>query len=331
MLSASVSFSQTTSSIIAGGGGDYDTITDWEADLGTGSQIGECTGTFDEDVTINDSDPDDITLTAASGEEHDGTRGSGVGFINTAVASDNVQVLRSDVTIEWLEFTSTQTVGRAPIEIGSGSDITIQNMLIYDVESVGAIIYGIRVGLNVARTGIVLQNNMIFDMHSTSNTCMGIYIEGAGAHTVSVINNTIHNSNTSTGSGYGILLNATNATVTAFNNMSTSNATADYQADAGTLTQSYNLASDATADGTGSVDSGDPSYVSTTGGSEDLHIDSDSDGLDAGTNTGAPSDDIDGDSRPQNSTVDMGADELVSAGEAATPATRGKFIRIPWR
>lgn len=72
--------------------------------------------------------------------------------------------------------------------------------------------------------------------------------------------------------------------------------------------------------GTGNINS-DPLFTSFTAGdkaanndpktSGDFHIQSGSPCRNTGTNTGAPADDIDGNSRPQEGTTDMGSDEYV--------------------
>jgi hypothetical protein len=46
-------------------------------------------------------------------------------------------------------------------------------------------------------------------------------------------------------------------------------------------------------------------------GNGDYHLTADSPCIDTGTSEGAPSDDIDGDTRPQGQGYDMGADEFV--------------------
>jgi predicted outer membrane repeat protein len=58
--------------------------------------------------------------------------------------------------------------------------------------------------------------------------------------------------------------------------------------------------------GTGNIDT-DPLFV----GNGDYHLTADSPCIDTGTSEGAPSDDIDGDTRPQGQGYDMGADEFV--------------------
>ena len=84
----------------------------------------------------------------------------------------------------------------------------------------------------------------------------------------------------------------------------------------------HNLASDATASGTGSLDSklSADQFVSTTGGSEDLHLKDGADAINAGTDLGTtPSGveiDIDGRDRDAEGDVwDMGAAELVVVSE----------------
>ena len=86
-------------------------------------------------------------------------------------------------------------------------------------------------------------------------------------------------------------------------------------------TQSYNLSSDATASGTGSLTNkaAADQFVSVVVGSEDLHLKSGADAIDAGTDLGTTPTgvniDIDGRDRDaQGDTWDMGADEFVIVG-----------------
>ncbi len=78
---------------------DYSTITLWEADLddtliySSGDDaVGECynDSAFDETVEINGGltvGLNTFTLTAATGEQHDGTEGTGVRIVNGATSS----------------------------------------------------------------------------------------------------------------------------------------------------------------------------------------------------------------------------------------------------
>ena len=59
-------------------------------------------------------------------------------------------------------------------------------------------------------------------------------------------------------------------------------------------------------DGGGNIDA-DPLFLNAAGG--DLHIQSGSPCIDAGTSSGAPDDDLDGNPRPSGSGYDMGAYE----------------------
>jgi hypothetical protein len=79
------------------------------------------------------------------------------------------------------------------------------------------------------------------------------------------------------------------------------------------------MASDTTASGTGSLDSkaATDQFVSTIEGSEDLHLKSGADAIDAGTDLGTtPTEvnfDIDNRDRDaEDDTWDMGADEFIS-------------------
>ncbi|MEW6606757.1 MAG: right-handed parallel beta-helix repeat-containing protein [bacterium] len=66
--------------------------------------------------------------------------------------------------------------------------------------------------------------------------------------------------------------------------------------------------------GEGNIDA-DPLFV----GSGDYHLTADSPCIDTGTSTGAPPDDIDGDTRPQGAGYDMGSDEYVEEIQLPVP------------
>jgi hypothetical protein len=100
--------------------------------------------------------------------------------------------------------------------------------------------------------------------------------------------------------------------------VSGSGTAADYVLGAATV-RSHNLSSDATADGTGSLTSKSASnqFVSTVGGSEDLHLKAGADAIDAGTDLGTTPTGVnfDIDNRDRDAlgdTWDIGADEYVA-------------------
>jgi hypothetical protein len=290
-------------------------------------EIGECydDSDFNETVAINGSTSDAtryMHLTVASGQRHPGTFVSGV-VIARSVAADPILSINDPFTrVEWLLITKTITTGIASGIGIADNNVLIDHCIIYGMTTTnaGQVQKGIKIIGATARTNCVVRNTMVISITTNTGEATGIRIEDTGAHTLTLMNNTVYDiENSGAGTAYGIHVNNASAVVTATNNAVFASETADYQATAGTLTQSFNAASDATADGTGSLDSQTAAnqFVSLTGGSEDLHLKTGANLIDAGTNTGAPSDDIDGNSRPQNGTTDIGADEFLSAAPAA--------------
>jgi len=112
------------------------------------------------------------------------------------------------------------------------------------------------------------------------------------------------------------------------NVIATSCQTADFNGTSGT--HSNNLSSDTSASGTGSLTSKAASnqFVSTTGGSEDLHLKAGADAIDAGTDLGTTPTNVnyDIDNRDRDAlgdTWDIGSDEYVAASNKAI-AWRGR-------
>ena len=97
-------------------------------------------------------------------------------------------------------------------------------------------------------------------------------------------------------------------------------------------TNNNNLSSDTTASGTGSLTSKTATnqFVSIVGGSEDLHLKTGADAIDAGTDLGTTPTgvniDIDGRDRDlEGDTWDIGADEFVSAASTQMTFTQIHF------
>ena len=100
---------------------DYATITLWEADLDDGviyssgdDAVGECynDGPFDESVTINGGGTvglNSVTLSAASGERHDGTAGTGARIVRSTDVSTLLSISSSvETTFEWVELDANE-------------------------------------------------------------------------------------------------------------------------------------------------------------------------------------------------------------------------------
>lgn len=132
----------------------------------------------------------------------------------------------------------------------------------------------------------------------------------SGSNTVNVVNCTIYNCATG--------LYQTGGTMTATNTAVFANGSNDYR---GTITATY-CASDDSKAGTGNfqiTQSGsDYAALVTDALNGDFSLtDNSSELYNAGTNTGAPDDDIIGTSRPQATTTDIGAFELIVGGGEA--------------
>jgi hypothetical protein len=127
---------------------------------------------------------------------------------------------------------------------------------------------------------------------SSVNGARGISITAASS-TNYVYNNTVYNI-TDTGSAYnqyGIENNDATSTTIATNNYvggvqaQSPGVAYDFRATSGTMTQSYNVSEDDTASGTGSQTGKAPAnqFVSISAGSENLHLKSGADCINAGT------------------------------------------------
>ncbi|HAA73292.1 MAG TPA: hypothetical protein DCE55_29390 [Planctomycetaceae bacterium] len=333
---------------------DYSTITLWEADwddttkYGATARIkGECynDSVFDERCTLNGgvtSAIDYATLSVASSERHDGTAGSGARIVMSANWSTGilyqVGMLRGPlITVEWLElngggFKDTQTSGSV-IQMTSANNIYagpqhLKNCIIHNADGNDKHMYVVYV--SSAHTKREVLNTIIYDcsVASGGRSINGVYLAQAFQRDVHVRNVTVHAlTNNTTGSSIGLKmtddaqlfvqnvmatdvdLGTTTGTEACFNPSSLSNATVN-----------NNLSSDATASGTGSLTSKASSnqYVSTTGGSEDLHLKAGADAINAGSDLGTEHGvqfDIDGRDRDtEGDTWDIGADEFVSTG-----------------
>lgn len=309
-------------------GRDFSTITLWEASLmlHSGDDVtGECynDSVFEEIVTINDAAPNSIKLTAAEGEQHDGTAGTGV-RVATSTLAVVIAVSRSDVEVSWLElYQSSGSRVAGAINSGSGPNVLIANCIAHDIERDNSSITGINVtggsGVNVRGVNLVVYN---ITCSAGGGSSTGIRV-GSGTNSAKIYNCTVYNTEriNAAGDATGISAND-NGNTEATNCVSvgtTSPGTAvDFDNTSGG-TESYNASSDATATGTGSITSivTADQFVSIVGGSEDLHLKAGSDCIDAGTDLGTtPSGveiDIDGRDRDaEGDTWDIGAHEFVA-------------------
>ncbi len=340
----------------------YSTITLWEADLddtvpydASDDAVGECfdDSAFDEQVLF-DGGPTiglaSVTLTVASGERHDGTAGTGARIVLSGKSSTNtLEALFDEFELSWLEVDdnekSSATSAGLIINDAAGSGVNrIALNIFHGIRSeTGGNCFGFRDLKNDA-TEADINNNIFYDLTSTDEI-VGIVI-GSVSRIKKAQNNTIHDLiSDDANDGFGVeTFDQANTTVQ--NNIVTdvsntgSGAGKCYSLESPvSSTIDHNLASDTTASGTGSLDSKSAAnqFVSTTGGSEDLHLKTGADAIDAGTDLGTtPSGveiDIDGRDRDaEGDTWDMGADEFVAAAlspvEIITMLNRDKINPI---
>ena len=321
---------------------DYTTITAWEADLDDGviyssgdNAYGECydDSAFDEQVLINGGGSIGLAarfLRGAAGERHDGTAGTGARIVKTSADDYIVAGDIAPTYVEWLEIDGG---GNAIATITGGSKSLIERQLIVHDTSIGT---NNALGINLASQSTTNQTfvgnrNIVYDIECTNATYVsyGMVNNSSVASTSHVhCNNTVHNiTHTAAGSGYGMGFRDTAGEIER-NNISTDSTTADYVFSSySNATVEYNLSSDATASGTGSLTNKTAAnqFVSTTGGSEDLHLKSGADAIAAGTDTGTTDVaeiDIDGyDVDAGGDLWDMGADQFGVSADVSPDST----------
>lgn len=321
---------------------DYSTIASWEADLDNSGiyaasdhAVGDCynDSAFNENPTINGGTTiglADIVLQGASGQRHTGTAGTGARIVRSG-GVDGIQVnVNLSVTVKWLEINmnaqSSSGYGLQRTDTNSTSDY-FQNNIIHGLRSTGFDTWGIE----SAGGPTHITNNIVYDVKNTqtggfsNRRARGIVSTGTSVRTVA--NNTIYNvTQSSSSTAHGLLWTDT-ANITNENNASLDAGNDDFNG--GTSgTVNYNCSADTTATGANSLVSKTASnqFVSIVGGSEDLHLKSGADCINAGVDlTTSPTNvqyDIDGRDRDAlGDTWDIGADEFVDAG-GGHPAMR---------
>jgi hypothetical protein len=285
--------------------------------------------------------PVDSSEVGAS-QRHNGTAGTGFVLQSTCSSgcNHNFKIYDEHVRVEGIEIdgsaiTALVYAGLYTKNISATSDIRIDKVLVYDftklsTPSSNSEVYGIYISEGSARVTNSIVYNITNENAGAGTTAIGIRHGSSG--TSSFYNNTVYkvvNSGNSTDATYGFNVNG--GTVTATNNYvggtSGGSSAADFS---GTMTQSYNMSSDSTAEGT-TRDNKAPvdQFVSITAGSEDLHLKSGADAINAGDDlTGTFNDDIDSASRGTGTTTwDIGADEAadVTLADHAAGQEADKF------
>ena len=325
------------------------TFTDVSNLIENGSEIGTSSG---YDLAL-------IKLTVHVDSRHDGTAGSGAVLKPTDNGTHNYGVTRvnvDNVTIEWLEidmdndddFTNADNrpANKGIVLTGTNNNCIIRNMLIHGKRgnpgNTGP--YGIHtIGAGASSDSLYILNNVVYNLVETSSdTASAINIHSWAGHGY-IYNNTVYNIQGTSGSKKGIGFrfgnpsssntriknniaskceggtdvaywkSASGSTVDSANNLSDDTTHATY--DAEDMGQSLNDSSGLIGKTLAEI-----SFVSTVVDSEDLHIDEDSDCIDAGDDLGTTSGvniDINQRDRDASGDVwDIGAHELVQEATA---------------
>ena len=310
--------------------------------------VGEChaDSTFTDSRVYFDNKQSlaSVKLTVYEADRHEGTAGSGVIIKPTAGSGHNNGIIDIDIdnfTIEWIEidFSSldAQNTNKAIVLRGTNDDTIIRNNLIHDkYGNPGGtgpfMIHSLAAG---GSTDIIsILNNIVYNIVETSGDSANAININVWQGTVNIYNNTVYNVDSdgakpATAYKYNghsnQQANVKNNIASKLTANTASNQRAFWDTGTGTASEDYNLSDDtvttAAYKATGSnslVDKtlAEISFVSTTGGSEDLHLDIDSACREVGVDLGTTNEvniDIDGIDRDATGVVwDMGADQTAN-------------------
>lgn len=252
-----------------------------------------------------------IQIEVAEADRHDGKWDTSAYRLET----NNATAL--DVNEQWTYIYGLQIhVARTDhwyngIDFGSVNNVKVAYNII---KLTGGNYIGAGIYFSATNYTVYIWNNIIYsDSTYSHDDNSGMALKGGTlSNSHYIYNNTVY------GFNYCYKGTGTAPTLVFKNNIGQNAATADFSIADVTTGSEYNISSDTTAVGTNSKTSTTVSFVSTTLGSEDFHLQStDTAAKDSGTDLSSDSnlsfdDDIDGDTR--SGTWDIGADEYVSSG-----------------
>ena len=290
---------------------DYSTFTAWEADLDDASYYGkgsvangqmykdsdyQWSGTFTQNGggTLNLFA---TYLTVAEGQRHDGTANTGVRFLNNGSYQWNCMIValwHGDNPVvksfEWVEMDLNGKGGGGCTDVfknacggwGQSSMCSFNHCMIHNYY-LGNISAGDKKGVIYCYSQYTqVHNNLLFNIKagnpSGSNPFLGNLFGITSVRTAMMANNTIYglkHVDSTSGEAMGIQTGGTYDTQEVYNNICVGNETQDFHDwGSGAAVHSHNLSSDSSATGTGAVTdkSAASLFVSTTVGSEDLHL-----------------------------------------------------------
>jgi hypothetical protein len=244
-----------------------------------------------------------MEITVASGQRHAGQSGVGA-VLDMNDSGTGITVSDDYARIEWLQVRRTGGANdRAGLDVVSASNVLLENLLIHDFNG-AASCYGIHGGANSSAT---VRNCVVYD-----GTGRGIVADAASS-TLTVENCTVYGI---TGRGVSRVSGA----LTATNTITMGCSIEDFGSG---LTQSYNMSSDASASGAGSLPgrSAGDQFVYILAGNFNLHLKTGSEAIGTGSDlSGSFTADIDNGSRA--APWDMGADESGASGAGRKPTPR---------
>lgn len=322
----------------------------------TDDVIGEChaDSTFTDSRVLFDEKQNlsSVTLTAISTERHGGTRGSGTSQVQikpTAGSGHNNGIIEVDIdnfTIEWIDIDldslDGQNTNKAVLVKNNYDNCIVRNNIIHDKggnpgNTGPFMVHFINAG--AASDECYILNNIVYNVVETNNDgafAINTNLMGGVAY---IYNNTVYNVESAGSSKFANAYrygNEASSVINIKNNIAaqldadgvSTNERAYWKNAAGSTENASNNLSDTTthstyeAPGSNSLTdqdlSSDIKFVSTTGGSEDLHIQDDSVCVGAGTDLGTTNGvNIDIDGTTKSGEWSMGADFVESSTAGA--------------
>jgi len=322
----------SVSTIKPAGGGDYSTLQAWEdwadgetaapwAECYTGGNLGACTVSG---WVLSHSASVYGRIYAADGERHDGDIASGA-YIDGG-STLNILTIASGhhfFQLDGLRLTHTNSNRDYFVNITSCKGVIIERCLMIETNSTSGHSYGIYYApqSGTYADATIIRNNLIIqkgtfdsaDGYAITIGCGG----GAGStFTVIIVNNTIVGS---VCTHYGIRSylvsgTVTSGTVVIKNNVSADHDAVDFSLDTitnVTYTEEYNVSTDATATGTGSIASESSADLFTDPSGDDYTPKTGSALIDNGTDTSAYGVTVDMLGTTRGATYDIGAYEIA--------------------
>ena len=268
-------------------------------------------------------------------QRHTGTAGTGFRIVPiTAAPADPLEIIdiRDDhvritgIEIDGSSIANGRTIRGIEVDssVAASGDLRFNKLIIHDLQSQDgtgsdADIYGFR----LVNGNVNISNSIVYDLEQTTalNNASALGVRTSGGSNHYLHNNTIFNiKNTGTGTGTTYGVSSSGGTVTVKNTVALDVAgLGSVRCFDGTITQSNNVSSDATAVGPQNQTAYATYFIDITDGSENLHLRNDSNtlwgsfGADLDGDPDLPvTDDIDGEARDA-STPDIGADEFSAA------------------